>query len=150
MSKTGAAVAAALGMALAALPASAAVNDPMNGHYAESKHNVIVATFDLAGGKIRNFSHNDSCSRFGVPVPPMRIGPNGSFGFGGTGIKNGIDQEYSVSVSGKAVSRTVIAGSMTYEKTKGNGPACKTTTKFRATRNGKARRSATRAAQAPA
>jgi hypothetical protein len=39
-------------------------------------------------------------------------------------------------VRGHAVSRKVIAGSMTYEKTAGNGPACQTTTKFRARRTG--------------
>jgi hypothetical protein len=133
---------ALLALALTASPAGAAVVDPMNGHYAQSKANVIVATFDLVGGKVRNFSHNDSCSRFGVPVPPMKVGPNGSFSFSGSAIKNGIYQEYSVHVTGKAVSPTTIAGSMTYEKTKGNGPACKTTTKFRATRTGKARRPA--------
>jgi hypothetical protein len=62
-----AAAGALLTMALTALPAGAAAVDPMNGHYAQSKANVIVATFDLVGGKVRNFSHNDSCSRFGVP-----------------------------------------------------------------------------------
>jgi hypothetical protein len=72
----------------------------------------------------------------------MKVGPNGSFSFSGSAIKNGIDQEYTVHVSGKALSPTTIAGSMTYQKTKGNGPACKTTTKFRATRTGKARRPA--------
>jgi hypothetical protein len=129
----------ALATALVALPASAAVVNPMPGHYAQSKANVIVATFDLAGGKVRHFSHNDSCSRFGVPVPDMKVGANGAFSFSGEAIKNGIDQEYSVSVTGKAVSRTAIAGSMTYQKTKGNGPSCRTTTKFRVTRTGKAR-----------
>jgi hypothetical protein len=34
---------------------------------------------------------------------------------------------------------TVIAGSMAYQKTSGNGPDCKTTTKFRAKRTGPAR-----------
>ena len=66
----------------------------------------------------------------------MRVGANGSFSFEGTGIKNGINQEYTVRVTGEAVSATVIKGSMTYQKTAGNGPACKTTTKFRAKRNG--------------
>jgi hypothetical protein len=69
----------------------------------------------------------------------MRIGANGAFSFTGTGIKDGILHDYSVKVSGKAVSRIVIAGSMTYQKTSGNGPACKTTTKFRAKRTGPAR-----------
>lgn len=133
------ATAVLLAMALVALPASAAVVNPMPGHYAQSKANVIVATFDLAGGKVRHFSHNDSCSRFGVPVPDMKVGSSGAFSFSGAGIKNGIDQEYTVNVTGKAVSRTAIAGSMTYEKTKGNGPSCRTTTKFRVTRTGKAR-----------
>jgi hypothetical protein len=136
------AAAALLATALVALPASASVVNPMAGHYAQSKANVIVATFDLVGGRVRNFSHNDSCSGFGVPVPPMKVGANGAFSFGGEAIKNGIGQEYTVSVHGKAVSRTAIAGSMTYRKTKGNGPPCRTTTKFRVTRTGKARRPA--------
>ena len=42
-------------------------------------------------------------------------------------------------ITGKAISRTVIKGSMTYKKTKGNAP-CETTTKFRAVRTGKVRR----------
>jgi hypothetical protein len=132
------AAAALLGLALAALPAGAAVVRPMDGHYAQSKANVIVATFDLVGGKVRKFSHNDSCAVY-VPVPPMKVGPNGAFSYTAKGIKDAISREYSVSVRGKAVSRTVIAGSMTYEKTKGNGPHCKTTTKFRVTRTGEAR-----------
>jgi len=130
-----AALAAAALLALA-LPAAAAAITPKKGHYAQSKKHVIVVTFDLRGGKIHRFSHNDSCSTFGVPVPPMRVGANGSFSFEGTGIKNGIDQEYTVRVTGEAVSQTVIKGSMTYQKTAGNGPACKTTTKFRAKRTG--------------
>ncbi len=140
MSHRGAAIPAAalLGLALVAAPASAAAITPKGGHYAQSKDNVIVATFDLSGGKVRRFSHNDSCARFGVPVPPMKVGANGAFSFRGSGIKNGILQEYSVRVSGKALSRTVIAGSMTYEKTGGNGPACSVTTKFRAKRTGPA------------
>jgi len=44
-----------------------------------------------------------------------------------------------VSIRGKAVSRTAIAGSMSYQKTSGNGPACTTTMKFRARRTGAAR-----------
>jgi hypothetical protein len=99
---------------------------------------VIVATFDVSGGEVLNFSHNDSCARFGVPVPAMRIGANG-FSFAGTGLVNGIGQEYTVRVRGKAVSRTAIRGSMTYEKTAGNGPPCKTRTKFHAKRTGPAR-----------
>lgn len=140
MSHRGAAVPAAalLGLALVALPATASAVTPKGGHYAQSKDNVIVATFDLSGGKVRRFSHNDSCARFGVPVPPMKVGAGGAFSFSGTGIKNGILQEYTVTVRGKALSRSVIAGSMTYEKTAGNGPACKTTTKFRAKRTGPA------------
>ncbi len=131
--------AAVLGMALVALPASASAIAPRGGHYAQSKDNVIVATFDVTGGNVRDFSHNDDCARFGVPVPDMKIGASGRFSFHGTAIKNGIGQEYTVSVRGKAVSRTTIAGSMTYQKTAGNGPACTTTTKFRAKRTGQAR-----------
>jgi hypothetical protein len=133
------AAAAVLGVALVALPATAAAVGPSGGHYAQSKDNVVVATFDVAGGKVRRFWHSDDCARYSVPVPAMKIGGNGAFSFTGTGIKNGISQEYSVKVSGHAVSRTVIAGSMTYQKTAGNGPACKTTTKFRAKRTGPAR-----------
>ena len=142
MFNRGAAVSAAaalLGVALVALPATAAAFEPKGGHYAQSKDNVVVATFDVTGGKVRRFWHSDDCARYSVPVPAMKIGANGAFSFTGAGIKNGILQEYSVKVSGKAVSRTVIAGSMTYEKTKGNGPACQTTTKFRAKRTGPAR-----------
>lgn len=76
----------------------------------------------VSGGKVRRFWHSDACARYSVPVPAMKIGANGGFSFTGTGIKNGILQEYTVKVSGKAVSRTVIAGSMTYQKTAGNGP----------------------------
>jgi hypothetical protein len=130
---------ALLGVALVALPATASAVTPRGGHYAQSKDNVVVATFDVAGGKVRRFWHSDDCARYSVPVPPIKIGANGAFSFSGAGIKNGILQEYSVKVSGHAVSRTVIAGSMTYQKTSGNGPACKTTTKFRAKRNGPAR-----------
>jgi hypothetical protein len=133
------AAAGVLGLALVALPATASAIVPRGGHYAQSKDNVIVATFDVAGGSVRNFSHNDDCARFGVPVPAMKIRPSGRFSFHGTAIKNGILQEYTVSVGGKAVSRTAITGSMTYEKTAGNGPPCKVTTKFRAKRNGPAR-----------
>lgn len=142
MFNRGAAVPAAvalLGVALVALPATASAVTPRGGHYAQSKDNVVVATFDVAGGKVRHFWHSDDCARYSVPVPAMKIGANGGFSFSGTGIKNGILHEYSVKVSGKAVSRTVIAGSMTYQKTSGNGPACKATTKFRAKRNGPAR-----------
>ena len=133
------AAAALLGVALVALPATAAAVAPRGGHYAQSTNNVVRATFDVAGGKVRRFWHSDNCARYSVPVPAMKIGPKGGFSFSGKGIKNGILQEYSVRVSGKAVSRTVIAGSMTYQKTAGNGPACTTTTKFRAKRTGPAR-----------
>jgi hypothetical protein len=108
------------------------------GHYAESKDNVIVVTFDVVGGSVVNFSHNDSCARFQVPVPRMKIG-TGSFSFTGHEIENENYQEYSVRVSGTVVSERVIKGSMTYEKTKGNGPHCRVTTRFRATRTGRAR-----------
>lgn len=108
------------------------------GHYAQSKDNVIVATFDVVGGSVVNFSHNDSCARFQVPVPKMKIGA-GAFSFTGHEIENAIDQVYSVKVSGTVASEKVIKGSMTYEKTGGNGPHCRVTTKFRATRTGKAR-----------
>jgi hypothetical protein len=77
-------------VALVTLPATAAALTPRGGHYAQGKDNVVVATFD------------------------MRIGANGAFSFAGTGIKNGILHEYSVKMSGKAVSRTAIAGSITY------------------------------------
>ena len=130
------AAAAMLGVALVALPAAAAAVTPKGGHYAQSKDNVVVATFDLVGGKVRRFWHSDECARYSVPVPAMKIGANGAFSFTGTGIQNGILQEYTVKVRGHAVSRKVIAGSMTYEKTAGNGPACQTTTKFRARRTG--------------
>ncbi len=134
MLNRGAAVPAAV-VLLAVLPATAAAVTPKGGHYAQSKNNVIVVTFDVAGGKVRNFSHNDSCSRFGVPVPEMKVRGNGRFSFSGTAV-NGIDHEYSVTVTGRTVSRTVVRGSMTYRKTSGNGPACTTTTKFRAKRTG--------------
>ncbi len=127
------AVAAAL---LLAAPAHAVT--VKGGHYAQSKDNVIVVTFDVVGGSVVNFSHNDSCARFQVPVPKMRVG-TGGFSFTGSGIENGIRQIYSVKVAGTVVSERVIRGSMTYEKTGGNGPYCKVTTRFRATRTGRAR-----------
>jgi hypothetical protein len=133
------AAAALLGVALVALPATADAVAPRGGHYAQSTNNIVVATFDVAGGTVRRFWHSDDCASYSVPVPPMRIGANGAFSFSGTGIKNGILHEYTVKVSGHALSRTVIAGTMTYQKTSGNGPACKTTTKFRAKRTGPAR-----------
>jgi hypothetical protein len=100
---------------------------------------VIVATFDVVSGEVRDFWHGDSCATYSVPVPPMKIRASGRFSFSGTAIENGINHEYTVSVRGRTVSRTTIAGSMTYEKTAGNGPPCTTTTKFRAKRTGKAR-----------
>jgi hypothetical protein len=133
------AAAAALMMTLTALPASAAATTPRGGHYSQSKDNVIVATFDVVSGSVRNFSHNDSCARFSVAVPEIKIRRHGRFSFRGTAIKNSINQEYSVKVRGRAISRTTISGSMTYEKTAGNGPPCTTTTKFRAKRTGRAR-----------
>jgi hypothetical protein len=135
----GPAAAALLGVALVALPATADAVAPRGGHYAQSSNNVVVATFDISGGKVRRFWHSDGCARYSVPVPAMKIGTNGGFSFSGAGIKNGILQEYTVKVNGHALSRTVIAGSMTYQKTGGNGPACKTTTKFRAKRTGPVR-----------
>jgi hypothetical protein len=133
------AAAALLGVALVALPATAGAVAPRGGHYAQSTNNIVVVTFDLAGGRVRRFWHSDDCARYSVPVPPMRVGADGAFSFKGTGIENGILHEYTVRVSGHALSRTVIAGTMTYQKTSGNGPACKTTTKFRARRTGPAR-----------
>ena len=94
-----------------------------------------------AAAALRDFSHHDSCATYGVPVPAMKIGASGRFSFSGTAIENGIRQVFTVKVSGRAVSRTTIAGSMTYQKTAGNGPACTKTTKFRAKRNGPARAS---------
>ncbi len=137
-----AAAPAAAALLALTLPATAAAVDPQGGHYAQSKKNVIVVTFDISQGKVRKFSHNDSCARFGVPVPAMKVGANGSFSFEGGGIKNGIDQEYTVHVTGKTAERNVITGKMTYTKTAGNGPNCSVTTKFRAKRTGKARAAA--------
>jgi hypothetical protein len=133
------AVTAMLGLALVVLPATAAAVVPRGGHYAQSKDNVIVATFDVVGGEVRDFHHSDSCATYNVPVPAMKVRTSGRFSFSGTGIQNGIDQEFTVNVRGRAVSRTTIAGSMTYEKTLGNGPPCTTTTKFRAKRTARAR-----------
>jgi hypothetical protein len=131
--------AALAGLALGVFPAAAAAVTPRNGHYAQSKDNVIVVTFDVVGGKVVDFSHNDRCATFGVPVPAMTVGANGRFSFTGSGLENGIGQEYTVHVTGRAVSRTVIKGSMSYEKTAGNGPHCATTTSFRAKRTGRPR-----------
>jgi len=94
MFNRGAAVPAAvalLGMALVALPATAAAVEPRGGHYAQSKDNVVVATFDVSGGKVRRFWHSDDCARYSVPVPAMKIGASGGFSLTGTGIKNGMD-----------------------------------------------------------
>ena len=129
-------LAAVLAGLLLAAPAHAVT--VKGGHYAESRDNVIIATFDVVGGKVVNFSHNDSCARFQVPVPKMKIG-TGSFSYTGHEVENEIGQFYSVQVRGTVVSEKAIKGSMTYEKTGGNGPHCRVTTKFRATRTGKAR-----------
>jgi len=130
-------VASLLGLALAALPASAAAVIPRGGHYAQSKDNVIVATFDVRYGKVRNFSHNDACGTL-VPVPPIKIGQRGGFFFSGMGITTSNGLEYTVKVKGKAETRTLIAGSVTFEKTACNGPPCTTITKFRVRRTGPA------------
>jgi hypothetical protein len=132
----GFAAAAALG-ALAG-PATASQVQAKTGHYAESKKNVVVVTFDLVGSTVKHFWHSDTCATFNVPVPDMKVG-TGDFSYNGAGIKNGIDQEFTVSVRGKVRAASKITGTMTYEKTKGNGPACKTTTKFSAKRTGKPR-----------
>jgi hypothetical protein len=70
------------------------------------------------------------------PRSRMKVG-TGDFSYSGAGIKNGIDQEFTVNVRGKVRTSSKIRGTMTYEKTKGNGPACKTTTKFSAKRTRK-------------
>ena len=44
---------------------------------------MIVATFDVAGGNVRDFSHNDECARFSVPEPATKIGASGRFSFHG-------------------------------------------------------------------
>jgi hypothetical protein len=59
-------------VALVALPASASAVEPRGGHYAQSKDNVVVATFDIAGGKVRRFWHSDDFARYSVPVPASR------------------------------------------------------------------------------
>src|SRR5215218_7875576 len=124
------AVTAVLGLALAVLPATAGAVVPRGGHYAQSTDNVIVATFDVVGGEVRDFHHSDPCATYDVQLPAMKVRSSGRFSFSGIGLQNGIGQEFTVNVRARALSRTTIAGSMTYEKTMGNWPPCKTTTRF--------------------
>jgi hypothetical protein len=71
------AVTAMLGLALVVLPATAAAVVPRGGHYAQSKDNVIVATFDVVGGEVRDFHHSDSCATYNVPVPACEVAERG-------------------------------------------------------------------------
>src|SRR5829696_7126683 len=100
------AVAALVGLALVVLPATATAVVPRGGHYAQSNDNVIVATFDVVGGEVRDFHHSDTCATYNVPVPVMKVRSSGKFSFSGTAIQNAIDQEFTVNVRGRTVSRT--------------------------------------------
>ena len=135
--------ACALAVGLLAAPTTAGAIEAKGGHYAQSKNNVIIATFDVAGVKVRNFSHNDRCTNYPLEFPAFGFGfgfgfGNGDFSFTSNAVKDLNSQEWSVRITGKAISRTVVKGSMTYKKTKGNA-RCETTTKFRV-RTGKVRR----------
>jgi hypothetical protein len=127
-------VIAALPVALA--PARTVV--ARTGHYEKVRGKVVVVSFDIAGGKVKHFTHFDTCVTVPVLVPDARMHSNGTFAFH-VKKKDVTGRRFDVTVSGRSFSRTKVTGKAVYKSL--SGRACHTTTKFTAVRTGSAQNS---------